>query len=299
MLAVTLVRYMARAAEQGTIAPNISDEGLSPPPRNISEDVAKNGLEFVRGSKYIHYHFIWRISPSNIKLTSSAATANRWFHVRTATSQRTFHRPIVRCRTWTVRRQNLKIHAMLCTSGSFYKLSEIAFTLFQYSSNYPCVVSLPDKTEACFSTRRLIMLETTAELYYYISLLSEHLHHQSNKGLWNIPNVVNIIYCFLLTQNNVENGTKNRQPPLRSHGTGLELCETVTSIRSDWKAIAKLREMKAEPLAVSCEHKIRTFSSFRFSAQPHYIKTVTLINSFARGKNYICVQRKGIIFLKR
>ena len=49
MLAVTLVRYMARAAEQGTIAPNISDEGLSPPPRNISEDVAKNGLEFVRG----------------------------------------------------------------------------------------------------------------------------------------------------------------------------------------------------------------------------------------------------------
>ena len=46
--------------------------GLSPPPPppppNISEDLVKNGLEFARGLKYIHYHSIWRIRPSsNIK----------------------------------------------------------------------------------------------------------------------------------------------------------------------------------------------------------------------------------------
>ena len=36
----------------------------------------------------------------------------------------------------------------------------------------------------------------------------------------------------------------------------------------------------------------------RLKAQ-HQVLNYRLINSFARDKNYICVQRKGIIFLKR
>ena len=48
---------------RGATVPIISEEGTKP--RYISEDGAKNGLEFTRASKFIHYHSIRRISPSN------------------------------------------------------------------------------------------------------------------------------------------------------------------------------------------------------------------------------------------
>ena len=64
-------------------------------------------------------------------------------------------------------------------------------------------------------------------------------------------------YKLKTAQKNVQNAVGCVQ---MLYTRGIEIaCETVTSTGSDLKTIPKRCEMKMEPLAVSCEHKIRYF----------------------------------------
>ena len=65
---------------------------------------------------------------------------------------------------------------------------------------------------------------------------------------------------FTRCQYELKTAQKSYKTPLREHGTRSKLSETdISTGVSDLKTIPKRCDMKTEPVAVSCEQKIRYF----------------------------------------